>query len=174
MGPQGIQILSGNPSCGNWLVLLSVCVYINRAIMSSDIEFVFTFSNHYITDVAARGLDVDDIRMVVNFDFPNDTETYIHRIGRTGRAGKKGKLLFLLKIFAFLYTTASHHVYFIFPFHSFLGVAVSFFVSEKNGRMAKDMIEILNRTDQVIPNELRSAAMSSRGGGGRGRGRGRY
>ena len=55
-----------------------------------------------------------------------------------------------------------------------LGVAVSFFVAEKNGRMAKDMIEILNRTDQVIPNELRSAAMSSRGGGGRGRGRGRY
>lgn len=33
------------------------------------------------TDVAARGLDVDDIKMVVNFDFPNDTETYIHRIG---------------------------------------------------------------------------------------------
>jgi hypothetical protein len=31
--------------------------------------------------VAARGLDVDDIKMVVNFDFPNDTETYIHRIG---------------------------------------------------------------------------------------------
>lgn len=42
------------------------------------------------TDVAARGLDVDDIRMVVNFDFPNDMENYIHRIGRTGRAGKKG------------------------------------------------------------------------------------
>lgn len=42
------------------------------------------------TDVAARGLDVDDIRMVVNFDFPNDMESYIHRIGRTGRAGKKG------------------------------------------------------------------------------------
>lgn len=34
------------------------------------------------TDVAARGLDVDDIRMVVNFDFPNDMESYIHRIGR--------------------------------------------------------------------------------------------
>jgi len=89
------------------------------------------------TDVAARGLDVDDIRMVVNFDFPNDTETYIHRIGRTGRAGKKG-------------------------------VAVSFFVSEKNGRMAKEIIEILNRTEQNVSNELQSAAMNSRGGGGRG------
>jgi ATP-dependent RNA helicase DDX5/DBP2 len=99
------------------------------------------------TDVAARGLDVDDIKMVVNFDFPNDTETYIHRIGRTGRAGKKG-------------------------------FAVSFFVPEKNGRMARDIIGILNRTNQNVPNELQAAAMASSrgggGGGGRGRGRGRY
>ena len=42
------------------------------------------------TDVAARGLDVDDIRMVVNFDMPLEMDSYIHRIGRTGRAGKKG------------------------------------------------------------------------------------
>merc|ERR1712087_619979 len=93
------------------------------------------------TDVAARGLDVDDIRMVVNFDFPNDMESYIHRIGRTGRAGKKG-------------------------------IAVSFFVSQKNGRMAKEIIEILSRTNQNVPNELHTAAMNNRGGGGRG-GRGR-
>merc|ERR1712194_879279 len=77
------------------------------------------------TDVAARGLDVDDIRMVVNFDFPNDMESYIHRIGRTGRAGKKG-------------------------------MAVSFFVGEKNARMARELIEILNRTEQVIPPELQA------------------
>ncbi len=93
------------------------------------------------TDVAARGLDVDDIRMVVNFDMPNDMESYIHRIGRTGRAGKKG-------------------------------TAVSFFVSEKNGRLAKPLVEILNRTEQDVPSELNNlAAFSS---GGRGRGRGRY
>jgi ATP-dependent RNA helicase DDX5/DBP2 len=42
------------------------------------------------TDVAARGLDVKDIQMVVNFDFPNNMEDYIHRVGRTGRAGAKG------------------------------------------------------------------------------------
>ena len=42
------------------------------------------------TDVAARGLDVNDIDWVVNFDFPLDIENYIHRIGRTGRAAKKG------------------------------------------------------------------------------------
>ncbi|OPY29630.1 MAG: putative ATP-dependent RNA helicase [Methanobacterium sp. PtaU1.Bin242] len=43
------------------------------------------------TDVAARGIDVDDIEVVFNYDVPNDDEYYVHRIGRTGRAGKKGK-----------------------------------------------------------------------------------
>ncbi|MEO6875233.1 MAG: DEAD/DEAH box helicase [Opitutaceae bacterium] len=43
------------------------------------------------TDVAARGLDVDDLEVVVNFDLPNDAEDYTHRIGRTGRAGRKGQ-----------------------------------------------------------------------------------
>jgi len=95
------------------------------------------------TDVAARGLDVDDIKMVVNFDMPNDMESYIHRIGRTGRAGKKG-------------------------------IAVSFFVSEKNQRMARELVEILQRTSQNIPPELNamSSFSSGRGKGGRGGGRG--
>ena len=42
------------------------------------------------TDVAARGLDVERISHVVNYDIPNDTEAYVHRIGRTGRAGRQG------------------------------------------------------------------------------------
>ena len=42
------------------------------------------------TDVAARGIDVDDLDAVINFDLPNIPETYVHRIGRTGRAGKLG------------------------------------------------------------------------------------
>ncbi len=42
------------------------------------------------TDVAARGLDVERISHVINYDIPNDPEAYIHRIGRTGRAGRKG------------------------------------------------------------------------------------
>jgi ATP-dependent RNA helicase RhlE len=42
------------------------------------------------TDVAARGIDVNDITQVVNFDAPEDRETYVHRIGRTGRAGRTG------------------------------------------------------------------------------------
>jgi ATP-dependent RNA helicase DeaD len=43
------------------------------------------------TDVAARGLDVDDLEVVFNFDLPNDAEDYTHRIGRTARAGKSGR-----------------------------------------------------------------------------------
>ncbi|HWS87871.1 MAG TPA: DEAD/DEAH box helicase [Pyrinomonadaceae bacterium] len=43
------------------------------------------------TDVAARGLDVERIGLVVNYDMPNDVESYVHRIGRTGRAGRAGR-----------------------------------------------------------------------------------
>jgi ATP-dependent RNA helicase DeaD len=45
------------------------------------------------TDVAARGLDVERISHVFNYDIPNDTESYVHRIGRTGRAGRKGEAI---------------------------------------------------------------------------------
>lgn len=43
------------------------------------------------TDVAARGIDVNDLAMVINYDLPNEAENYVHRIGRTARAGKTGK-----------------------------------------------------------------------------------
>jgi len=47
------------------------------------------------TDIAARGLHVEGLEMVVNYDLPRDTENYVHRIGRTGRAGKSGKAVSL-------------------------------------------------------------------------------
>ncbi len=48
------------------------------------------------TDVAARGIDVDDVEVVINYDIPQDIEYYVHRIGRTGRAGRTGKAFTLL------------------------------------------------------------------------------
>ncbi|MFZ2454941.1 MAG: DEAD/DEAH box helicase [Candidatus Altiarchaeia archaeon] len=51
----------------------------------------FTFM--VATDVAARGLDIDDVTHVFNYDIPREKENYVHRIGRTGRAGKSGKAI---------------------------------------------------------------------------------
>ena len=45
----------------------------------------------FATDVAARGLHIDDVTHVVNFDMARDVESYVHRIGRTGRAGSSGQ-----------------------------------------------------------------------------------
>lgn len=51
------------------------------------------------TDVAARGLDIDDISHVINYELPDDPEIYVHRIGRTGRAGKTGIAISLVSPF---------------------------------------------------------------------------
>ncbi|GAB2515494.1 ATP-dependent RNA helicase DbpA [Lysobacter humi (ex Lee et al. 2017)] len=63
-------------------------------------EVLVRFANRSCTvlvasDVAARGLDVESIGLVVNFDVPSDADTYVHRIGRTGRAGREGVALTL-------------------------------------------------------------------------------
>jgi len=55
-----------------------------RRLRSGQVEIVVA------TDVAARGLDVDQISHVINYDMPHDVEVYVHRIGRTGRAGRSG------------------------------------------------------------------------------------
>ena len=55
-----------------------------RAFKTSKLEILIA------TDVAARGLDVNDVSHVFNYHLPFDSESYVHRIGRTGRAGKEG------------------------------------------------------------------------------------
>ena len=69
------------------------------------------------TSVAARGIDVDDVACVVNFDFPNDFEDYIHRIGRTGRGGKKvikrNECVIYIKETAFLFAISSNNFDFL-------------------------------------------------------------
>lgn len=50
------------------------------------------------TDVAARGLDVDDLTHVINYGLPDDTESYTHRSGRTGRAGKTGTSIAIINL----------------------------------------------------------------------------
>ena len=48
------------------------------------------------TDVASRGIDIEDITYVYNYDFPRDIEEYVHRVGRTGRAGRTGESISLM------------------------------------------------------------------------------
>ncbi len=77
---------------------------LNVGAMHSDLdqerreEVMLSFKNGKIdilvaTDIVARGIDIDDIAMVVNFDVPHDPEDYIHRIGRTGRASATGRAI---------------------------------------------------------------------------------
>ena len=94
------------------------------------------------TDVAARGLDVKEIKAVINYDMPSCAEDYVHRIGRTGRAGAEG-------------------------------LAFSFF-SSANAKMARQIVGILQEAKQVVPQELRQLAATSRGGGSSFRSRGRF
>ncbi len=74
---------------------------INCAAMHSDLsqaerdEVMHAFKNGHVdvlvaTDIVSRGIDIDDISMVINFDVPHDTEDYVHRIGRTARADRDG------------------------------------------------------------------------------------
>lgn len=67
------------------------------------------------TDVAARGLHIDDLELVINYDLPIELDSYVHRIGRTGRAGKKGKALSLV---------SSNDMYQLYMIEEHIGVMI--------------------------------------------------
>ena len=129
------------------------------------------------TDVAARGLDVKDIRIVINFDMPNNIEDYIHRIGRTGKTLQE-------TFYATSFPSASLDKAPILALHVFCcinshflyytgragakGLAVSFF-TDKASKLASELVVILREAGQDVPPQLET--MRSFGGGG---GRGRY
>jgi len=79
----------------------------NVGAMHSDLEqreredMMLAFKNRHIriliaTDIVSRGIDIDDIQMVINFDVPRDPEDYVHRIGRTARANREGQAVTLV------------------------------------------------------------------------------
>ena len=79
-------------------------MHLNVGEMHSDLdqaqrdEVMYSFKAGHIailvaTDIVARGIDIDDITMVINYDVPHDSEDYVHRIGRTARAGSDGEAL---------------------------------------------------------------------------------
>jgi ATP-dependent RNA helicase RhlB len=67
------------------------------------------------TDVAARGLHIDDLELIINYDLPGDCENYVHRIGRTARAGKSGKAISL---------ACEHYVYNLEAIEEYIGVKI--------------------------------------------------
>ena len=82
------------------------------------------------TSVAARGLDMRNVRHVINYDLPNNIDEYVHRIGRTGRVGNKGK-------------------------------ATSFYDGFIDNRIQADLVEILSRANQTVPDWLATGAGDS-------------
>ena len=83
-------------------------MHINCGEMHSDLdqsqrdEIMYKFKSGQIdvlvaTDIVARGIDIDDIEMVINYDVPRDAEDYVHRIGRTARANKNGTAITLIR-----------------------------------------------------------------------------
>lgn len=107
------------------------------------------------TDVAARGIDVSDLAMVINYDLPNEAENYVHRIGRTARAGKSGKA----------YTFCSEQdVYNLPPVERYIEMQIPARVAEPSQMLDDQSAGIYIRTE-----DWRDEDDDSRGGFRRGR-----
>ena len=105
--PQRVIIFAGSKMKVKDLAIALQREGFNVGAMHSDLtqperdEVMFRFKSGKIdvlvaTDIVARGIDIDDIQLVVNYDVPHDSEDYVHRIGRTARAGAEGRAVTLI------------------------------------------------------------------------------
>jgi ATP-dependent RNA helicase RhlB len=112
------------------------------------------------TDVAARGLQIDDLELVVNYDIPDDFESYVHRIGRTARAGKSGKSITLAD---------EEYVFGLEPIETYINMKIPVIwpaegeLPEVEDKSAKYSFRDLVRNDEYP----RSPSGGARGRGGR-------
>ena len=105
--PHRVIIFVGSKKKTKELAISIIRAGYNARAMHSDLtqaerdEVMFLFRSGKIdilvaTDIVARGIDIDDIALVINFDVPRDEEDYVHRIGRTARAGRGGRAVTLV------------------------------------------------------------------------------
>ena len=105
--PQRVIIFTGSKVKTKDLAIALVRAGYNARAMHSDLaqserdEVMYLFRSGQIdilvaTDIVARGIDIDDIQLVINYDVPHDEEDYVHRIGRTARAGRNGRAITLV------------------------------------------------------------------------------
>ncbi len=105
--PSRVIIFAGSKLKTKDLAISLARAGFNTRAMHSDLaqserdEVMYLFRSAQIdvlvaTDIVARGIDIDDIQLVINFDVPHDAEDYVHRIGRTARAGRGGQAVTLV------------------------------------------------------------------------------
>lgn len=105
--PQRVIIFTGSKVKTKDLAIALIRAGYNARAMHSDLEqserdeVMYLFRSGQVdilvaTDIVARGIDIDDIQMVINYDVPHDEEDYVHRIGRTARAGRNGRAITLV------------------------------------------------------------------------------
>lgn len=108
--PQRVIIFTGSKIKTRDLAISIARAGYNTRAMHSDLEqserdkVMFEFRSGktdilVATDIVARGIDIDDIQLVINYDVPHDEEDYVHRIGRTARAGRGGRAITLVSEF---------------------------------------------------------------------------
>lgn len=118
------------------------------------------------TDIAARGIDIDQLPFVINFDLPNIPETYVHRIGRTGRAGNGGVAISfcgkdehpywkdIMKLIKVEVKTISDHPY---PWHSGSPETAPAVASQK---IQTEVVKLINLGSQPIQNKIKNAGIN--------------